>query len=142
MRAAILGLVALLLLPTALAAQTYEHRYIVFGEGNGGGGALIRNGESYAPVKGFSNVTVEIADISGGPVFLRLCHEWTFNDGSHAKNTCVKACATSLADSMLYPPYPDWDEPGGATYRVIVTLNDPSLPCPEATTGTLRVTFR
>lgn len=133
--------VSLLLLPSVLAAETYEHRYVVALNGNGGGGLLVRNGHSYAPDAGHATVSVDVEDVSGGPVFLRLCHEWTFNNGSHARNQCARACAASLVDSMRYPPYPPWWERDGVTYRVIVTLDHPSIPCAEATTGRMRVTF-
>lgn len=127
-------LLALLLAPTALA-ETYEHAYVVTGGGFGGGGALIQNGETYFPVTG-GEVIARADDLRSPSVFVRVCHEWTFDDGSHARVQCVADC-TQTRDALRWPPYAH-----NTTYRVIVDLRLGPGPCDaRPLAGTLRVSF-
>lgn len=136
MRAA-LALPLLLLLPGVVAApEVYEHTYIVQGVGCGGGGALIRNCETYFPAPEKTNVTAEVSDVTGASVKLRICHEWTYDDGSHPTVWCKTGCSPSLDDVLVFPTS------GGIVYRVIVDLRGSAGSCAAAATaGRLLVTF-
>lgn len=137
MRLLALVLPLLLLVPTVVASQTYEHNYYVQGQGCSGGGLLIRNCESYFPAPGSSTVTAQASDVSGLTVRLRICHEWTYDDGSHARVRCSQGCSPTYSTAMDYPPSP-WN----TTYRLLVDLrNGPAACQAAATAGQLRVSF-
>lgn len=139
MRRAALLLPLLFLLPTALASQTFNH-YYVMGGGNGcvgGDGGLIRNCVTYFPLAGQSTVSGTVDDLSGNTVRVRICHEWTYDDGSHARFVCKTECSPNFSDPLQYPPWP-WN----TTYRVLVDLRGGPGTCQAAATaGHLQTIF-
>lgn len=137
MRAA-LAIPLLFLLPNAFATQGQDHYYIVgLGRGCAGGGPLIRNCETFSPRAGETVVTADVDDVSGQSVRIRICHEWTFDDGSHPTVRCAAACSPTFASDLAFPPWP-WN----TTYRVIVDLRDGPQGCEvAATAGRLHVSF-
>lgn len=137
MRALALVLPLLFLAPPAAAAQQYEHMYVMGGQGCAGGGLLIRNCETYFPRAGETRVAATVSDVSGETVRIRICHEWTYDDGSHPTVRCGEGCSPSYASDLTFPPWP-WN----TTYRVIVDLrNGPAACDAAATAGQMRVAF-
>ena len=137
MRSVALALPLLFLLPHAAAAQEYDHNYVMLGEGCVGSGALIRNCETYFPRTGETSVTATVTDMSGESVRIRICHEWTYDDGSHPTVRCGAGCSPTFASNLTFPPWP-WN----TTYRVIVDLrNGPGACQVEATAGQMHVSF-
>lgn len=128
-------LAALLLAPSAIASTEPARPYVVAGNGFGGGDLFVQNGDSYAPSSG-SSVVVDLDDVSAGAVGVRVCHEWTYDDGSHADVRCARGCATSFSDPLRHPPWPH-----NTTYRVIVDLRFGPEGCAKATAGTMRVSI-
>lgn len=139
MRLVALALPLLFLVPVAVASQEYRHNYIVgLQQGCGGGGMLIQNCETYGPYAYESRIWANATDMSLQTIRLRVCHEWTYDDGSHARVKCNEGCSPSFSDALQHPPWP-WN----TTYRVIVDLrNGPGACQTEASMGTLDVTFR
>ena len=134
MRAAALLLLAVTVTPTALAGVESHHRYVVLGAGCAGGG-LMRNCEWYTPPPGATSVTARADDVSGAAVRVRICHEWTYDDGSHPTLRCDVGCR-SVTSSVLFPTRSD------AYYRVNVDLRDGPGGCERAATaGELRTMF-
>lgn len=133
-----LALPLLFLLPHAAATQSYDHYYVMGGgTGCAGGGILIRNCETYFPNAGETKVKADVMDSSGQTVRIRICHEWTYDDGSHARVVCHEGCSPSFSDPLSFPPWP-WN----TTYRVIVDLrNGPAACQTAATAGHMHVAF-
>lgn len=133
-----LALPLLFILPSALAAQEHDHYYVMgLGQGCAGGGALIRNCETYFPRAGETVVTARVEDVSGQTVRIRICHEWTYDDGSHPTVRCAAACSPTFASNLTFPPWP-WN----TTYRVIVDLRNGPQGCEvAATAGHMHVSF-
>lgn len=138
MRALALLLPFLFLAPSAAGAQGHDHAYVMgIGQGCAGGGALIRNCETYFPLAGESRVDAEVADVSGRTVRIRICHEWTYDDGSHPTVRCGEGCSPSYGSDLSFPPWP-WN----TTYRVIVDLRNGPQACEAAATaGQMHVSF-
>lgn len=139
MRLVALMLPLLFLVPGAVASQEHHHNYLMgIGQGCAGGGILIRNCETYGPYAHERMVWANVSDISGQSVRIRICHEWTYDDGSHARVRCGEGCSPSYNSTLTHPPWP-WN----TTYRVIVDLrNGPGACDVDATAGTMDVTFR
>lgn len=135
MRRAIL-LALLLLVPTALAARTYEHRYVVVGDGCTTVAAVVQSCKPYAVLPDETSISATVTDASGQSVRIRICHEWTYDDGSHRRLTCRDGCSPTFTDALTHPTSP------GVYYRVFVDLRGGPAGCAvEASAGTLRVTF-
>lgn len=133
-----LALVAMLTLPTVLAADTYSGSYVMspIDNGFGGGGALARNGVRFFPSYGTTDLAVTVTDVSGLPVKMRVCHEWTYDDGSHPTVRCTDTCSPTFAEPLTWPPWLD-----NTTYRVILDLRSGAAGCAAAKAGQYRVTF-
>lgn len=138
MRAVALALPLLFLVPSAVAAQEHDHTYVMgLGQGCAGGGALIRNCETYFPRAGETRVSASVTDVSAQTVRIRICHEWTYDDGSHARVVCGEGCSPTYASDLTFPPWP-WN----TTYRVIVDLRNGPAACQvAASAGQMHVSF-
>ena len=137
MRWVALAVPLLFLIPHAAAAHSYDIVYYMQGAGCGGGEIAMRNCSTYFPDRKHTGVTVEADDISGASIRIRVCHEWTYDNGSHPTVTCNVGCSPTFSDALTHPPYP-WN----TTYRVIVDLrNGPGACQVAATAGQISIAF-
>ena len=139
MRPAALAIALLFLVPSGAAAQDYEHYYVagVAPGCSNATGTVVKLCVTYFPYFGDSNVTATVSDVSGQPVRIRICHEWTYDDGSHARVTCAAGCSPTYGSALTFPPWPH-----NTTYRVIVDLRNGPAGCDvAATAGTMHVSF-
>lgn len=137
MRAAAFLIPLLFLFPTASASETYSGVFVMQGAGCGGDHTLIRNCATYFPTYDLTRVDVQADDVSGSTIRLRICHEWTYDDGSHARVVCRAGCSPSFGDALSFPPWPH-----NTTYRVIVDLRGGPGACQApATAGNIVVAF-
>lgn len=135
MRAAAFLLVLLLVASPVLAGGTAERTYVMTGGGRGAlAEAVVLNGMTFFPVRTDTSIAVSADDFSTQTVKVGVCHEWTYDDGSHPTIRCVYAC-DDVTDALSQPPYAH-----NTTYRVIVQLFKEPHGCGSgATTGKLRV---
>ncbi|HET6405700.1 MAG TPA: hypothetical protein VFH78_13745 [Candidatus Thermoplasmatota archaeon] len=137
MRLVALALPLLFLLPSAAASHTYDLTYYMQGQGCANNWLYMRNCATFFPPRSESGVSVQLQDISGSSVRIRVCHEWTYDDGSHARVRCNEGCSPSFSDALQHPPWP-WN----TTYRVIVDLRGGPLPCQATpTAGSIVIAF-
>lgn len=139
MRWAALSIALLFLVPSAVAARTYEHYYAQsLSQGcSSESGIVVNPCVRYFPRAGETNVTATLADVSGRTVQIRICHEWTYDDGSHSDVTCAAACSPRFTSALTFPP-----SPHNTTYRLFVDLRHGPGGCDvAATAGTLHVKF-
>ena len=120
----------LLLLPgvAAGAPVTYEATYTSLAQGCGSG--ALQRCKTYFPTRDLSSVTAVATDVSGEAVRIRICHEWTYDDGSHPTVWCDAGCG-ALSSTLAHPG-------ARTTYRALVDLRSAGCDAP-ATAGTLRV---
>lgn len=137
MRAAAFLLVLMLVATPALAGGTAERTYVMGARGRIAiAEAVIFNGMTFHPEQTDTAITASASDASGLTVPLGVCHEWTYDDGSHAAVRCEYGC-DSVTDALSQPPHRH-----NTSYRVIVQLYDEPHGCGGgATMGRLRVTI-
>lgn len=136
MRRATLWLViGLLTLPGALAERSATHEY------RAGTGApldaalpapLATRDLRLWPLAHETALRLDPQDRNGAAVPTRTCHEWTFNDGRHARNVCDAVQCGAHDIALQQPNDPE------AVYRVSVRVLADAGPCAAgATVGTL-----
>lgn len=129
-----LVLLVVLLAPGAIAAGEPGLYVVTPHRGIWGDGTLAANGRTIFPEAG-SRLVVELDDAKGPGAHVRVCHEWTYDDGSHPTVRCVAGCSPVVEDTLSFPP-----SPRDTTYRVIVDLRQGPGACAHAATaGTMRI---